>query len=87
MGSPRWLKPACALLGAVLIAEIALAIWLPLRSSDEKLEASQRVFQSVYSGTFDKAAVAADSSICSSLGSNVLLTGFNLQKRKLKLIS
>ena len=83
MGSLRWLKPACALLGAVLIAEIALAIWLPLRSSDEKLEASQGVFQSVYSGTFDNAAVAADSSICSSLGSNVLLTGFNLQKKKL----
>jgi len=70
------LKAAAALLSAVLIAEIALAIWLPLRDKSELNQAS-RTYHSVYSGTFENAAVAADSAICSSLGSYILQRGGN----------
>ena len=70
------LKAAAALLSAVLIAEIALAIWLPLRDKSELNQASTRTYHSVYSGTFENAAVAADSAICSSLGSYILILGF-----------
>ena len=72
------LKAAAALLLAILIAEIALAIWLPLRDKSELDQAprSDRTYHSVYSGTFKNAAVAADSAICSSLGSYILILGF-----------
>lgn len=72
------LKAAAALLLAILIAEIALAIWLPLRDKSELDQAPRldRTYHSVYSGTFENAAVAADSAICSSLGSYILILGF-----------
>lgn len=67
------------LLAAVLIVEIALAIWLPIREKNNEeitpIKEAKRTSQ--YSGFFKNGAVAADVGACSTMGKDVLEMGGN----------
>ena len=78
MGSKK--RPILYVLGAlacaILITEIALAIWLPLREKDScetpEIKASSVKWTSDYSAKFGQAAVTTDSGVCASLGREIL---------------
>ena len=68
---------------AVLVTEIALAIWLPIREkeacepAEESPVPSPVKWTSNYSARYGKAAVTTDSGVCASLGREILLQGGN----------